>query len=337
MKKILITGGLGFIGHHVALQLSQNKNFEIILADHEQYFFDKGRHNYNYYLSIRKQLLNEKGISTIPTDISNFQAVTDLFKANTPDIILHFASLPVAGVADYFPHLAKQHIFDSTYNAIHCASEQHVKQFVYISSSMVYGSFPKDEQGNIIPPAEDFPCNPIDIYGSFKLCGENILKAYHERKKLAYTIIRPSAVYGFTDCNFRVTELFAANALLGKPLLLDNGGQHLLDFTYIDDVVHGLTLTIDNEAAINHTFNISRGESRSIKDLAETLSSIVPATTIELSEAKPFRPNRGAMNVDKAKKMLGYNPQFDLTKGIEVYVEKMKAHIASLNYPEKYY
>lgn len=337
MKKIIITGGLGFIGHHLTHQLAEKGGYEIIVADHEEYFFEKGRQNYTYYLELRKNILENDGVKVFNVNLSNPDATSEFFKKHKPDIIIHFASLPVAGVADFFPNLAKQHIFDTTYNTIKEASELSISQFIYISSSMVYGSFPKDEQGNIIPPSEDFPCHPVDIYGSFKLCGENIIKAFHHRKKLPYTIIRPSAVYGFTDCNFRVTELFAANALLKRPLLLDNGGQHLLDFTYVEDLVEGLVLATDNSAAINETFNLSRGESRSIKELAETMALLIPGTTIHQSDAKPFRPNRGAMSIEKARQMLGFNPQHSLDKGMSVYIEKMKAHLSHLSYPEKYY
>ena len=202
---------------------------------------------------------------------------------------------------------------------------------------MVYGHFQKDENDNIIPPNEEAPCNPIDIYGSLKLCCEHLIKAYHHRKKLSYVIIRPTAVYGSDDCNFRVTELFVSNALIERPIMLDNGGSHLLDFTYIDDVVEGICSTIENNNALNQTFNLSYGKGESIKELAETIKRYLPSAKITNSDSKPFRPNRGALDISKAKKILNFSPKYSLETGIKFYFDQVKEHIAKLDYPEKYF
>lgn len=337
MQNILITGGLGFIGFHLAKKLAENVNHNISIIDNKSYFFEKGKHNYNYYLQIRKNELNKYNIPIYQGDLCDNLSLNKQLQSIKPSIIIHFAGTSVAGVADFYPENAKNNIFDASFNLMNLSLNNNIQQFIYISSSMAYGSFPKNSDGNIVPPNEEFPCNPIDIYGSLKLSGENMIKAFHARKKLPYTIIRPSAVYGFTDCNFRVTELFASNSLLNRPLLLDNGGQHLLDFTYVEDLVSGIALAINNNVALNETFNLSYGESHSIKDLAEIIKKYNSNTIINESTAKPFRPNRGAMDVSKAKKILGYKPQYNLENGIKVYLETMKKHIHNLEYPENYY
>jgi len=335
MNKILITGGLGFIGSEVALKLAESNIVKII--DNQQFFFDKGIDNYNYYLKIRKQKIAKKNIEVELVNLLDLNKLKTVINTFCPNIIIHFAGISVAGIADYHPNKAKEHIFDASFNLINIPEVQNINQFIYISSSMVYGSFPKNKTGDIIPPAENFTCNPIDIYGSLKLCCENLVKAFHARKKLQYTIIRPSAVYGFGDCNFRVSELFASNAILKRPLVLDNGGLHLLDFTYIDDLVNGICLATNNDKAINQTFNLSYGEGRSIKELAHVISSIIPGTNIISGNSTPFRPNRGAMNISKAKELLAYNPVFSLEQGMSLYIEQIKEHIKNLNYPEIYY
>ena len=335
--KVLVTGGLGFIGFHFVKQLAKAGRYEIIIADNRQHFFDKGLHNYNYYLNIREKELSGLPLTIIPAELNNQTVTKKIYMEHKPEIVVHFAGLPVAGVADYYPETAKTHIFDTTFHLLDSFSQKMPEQFIYISSSMVYGDFPKDNNGNIIPPNENAQCKPTDIYGSLKLCCENMVKAFHLRKKLTYTIIRPSAVYGFTDCNFRVTELFATNALLNKPLLLDNGGKHLLDFTYVNDLANGIALTVENKNAINETFNMSCGQGRSIAELAEIIAAEVPGTIISETESKPFRPNRGAMDISKAKDKLGYNPQYNLENGIKNYLPGIKEHIANLMYPEKYY
>ncbi|MBI5539243.1 MAG: NAD(P)-dependent oxidoreductase [Bacteroidia bacterium] len=338
MKNILITGGLGFIGSHLAVQLSENKNYSVSVIDSEKYFFEKGNLNYNYYKNLREQKLFKNSVKIFKTDLLNKEQIKLIFKENKPDIVIHLASVSVAGIADYYPDKAKENIFDITYNLLQTiVNEFHIERFIYISSSMVYGHFPKDENDNIIPPNEDAPCNPIDIYGSFKLCCEHLIKAFHHRKKLPYVVIRPTAVYGPNDCNFRVTELFVANAILKRPILLDNGGLHLLDFTYVNDLVSGIISTIENPNALNQTFNLSYGEGNSIKELAEIIKDILPNVTINNSECRPFRPNRGALDISKAKKLLDFAPEYSLQKGMKLYIEQVKEHILNLDYPEKYF
>lgn len=338
IKNILITGGLGFVGSHLAIALSKNTDNNVSVVDSGKYFFDKGIHNYNYYKILRKDSLIQHNVKIYEIDLLDKQKLTSLLVETKPDIIIHLASISVAGIADFYPDKAKENIFDITYNILQTiVNEFPVERFIYISSSMVYGHFPKDENNNIIPPTEEAPCNPIDIYGSFKLCCEHLIKAYHHRKKLQYVIIRPTAVYGPNDCNFRVTELFTANALLGSPILLDNGGLHLLDFTYIDDVVQGIFSTIENSNALNQTFNISYGKGNSIKELAEIIKDSLPDVIINNSECRPFRPNRGALDISKAKKLLDFSPEFSLQKGMKLYIEQVKEHIANLDYPEKYF
>jgi nucleoside-diphosphate-sugar epimerase len=337
-KKILITGGLGFIGSHLAIKLSQKSSYQITVVDAEKYFFEKGINNYQYFKNIRKQQLLNNSVNIIEADLLNKDKIDTLFEEIKPDIIIHLASISVAGIADYFPQLAKENIFDSTFNLLQTiVNKSHVERFIYISSSMVYGHFPKDVNGNIIPPNEETPCNPIDIYGTFKLCGEHLLKAYHFRKNLPYVIIRPTAVYGFGDCNFRVSELFIANALLHRPIVLDNGGQHQLDFTYVNDIVNGIALTIENSDALNQTFNISFGKGHSISEFANIIKQFVPETTITKSDSKPFRPNRGALDISKAKSLLQFVPEHPIEKGIKIYLDKLNEHIDHLVYPDKYF
>lgn len=338
MKNILITGGLGFVGSHLAINIAQNPNYSVSIVDANKYFFKKGLYNHNYYNNLKIQLLKNNNINIYNVDLSNVTQLTKLITKIKPDIIIHLASISVAGIADFYPNEAKENIFDITFNLLQIIVKKcPIEKLIYISSSMVYGHFSKDKNRNIIPPNEETPCNPIDIYGSFKLCCENLIKTYHFKENISYTIIRPTAIYGQFDCNFRVTELFVTNALLNRPILLDNGGLHLLDFTFVEDVVNGIASTIENPNAINQTFNLSFGKGHTIKELAELIKINIPSTEIKISNCKPFRPNRGALDISKAKHLLQYSPQFSLEKGIKIYIKQVKEHISNLKYPKKYF
>ena len=143
---------------------------------------------------------------------------------------------------------------------------------------------------------------------------------------IKYTIIRPSAVYGPTDVNRRVTQIFIENALKGKPLVLHNGGTSKLDFSYVEDVAEGFVLALKSSKAENETFNITMGEGRSLKELANIIKSNIPLAKIEYKEApkEEKRPERGALDIAKARKLLGYTPKYSLEEGMKKYIDFVK-------------
>ena len=128
---------------------------------------------------------------------------------------------------------------------------------------MVYGNF----EGASVD--EETVCNPLGIYGSLKYAAEKIIIGYHQVFGTKYTIIRPSALYGEHCVSRRVGQAFIENALEGKNLTVNGSGDDSLDFTYIDDLVQGILLTITNKKSINEIFNITFGSARKLNELAE--------------------------------------------------------------------
>ena len=105
---------------------------------------------------------------------------------------------------------------------------------------MVYGNF------NSQSVSEETPCKPIGIYGTLKLSGELLVRAYNQVFDLPYTIIRPSALYGERCVSRRIGQIFIENALCGKDITIQGDGNELLDFTYIQDLVYGIIRVIEN-------------------------------------------------------------------------------------------
>ena len=183
---------------------------------------------------------------------------------------------------------------------------------------MVYGNFQSKEV------TEDTPCSPIGIYGTLKYSGELLVKAYKQVFDLPYTIIRPSALYGERCVSRRVGQIFIENAIQGLDININGSGEDRLDFTYIEDLVEGISLCCEKESAKNETFNLTFGSSRKINELLEILKNEFKDIKVLYKEKEKFMPERGTLDINKAKKLLGYNPLNPINKGYVKYISWYK-------------
>jgi UDP-glucose 4-epimerase len=317
MSRIFIDGGAGFIGYHTCKALLE-KNHEITIYDSFVNYINPLESHYPFYLQYRLNHLKNK-VKIVRGDIRNRGCLVKALQEAKPEIVIHLAAIPLATVSNQFSEEATQVNLNGTITvlesirAVGC-----VKRFIYTSSSFVYGNF------QYAPADEQHPTNPIDLYGGTKLCGETLTKVFGQRFGIEYVIIRPSAVYGPTDCNRRVSQIFVENAIKGKPLIMDNGGVGMVDFTYVEDTAQGLIHAAFSRNAKDETFNITRGEGRSALDFAEVIKKHIPSVGMEIKDSNEVRPNRGALNIVKAKKLFGYRPKFPIEKGIPKYIKFVK-------------
>lgn len=323
-KRIALIGGAGFIGHHLALAFNE-LGADVAIIDNLQVNnflafagLDSNHKNNNLYLRIigqRLKLLRDSGVALYMQDARNYHALGEIvnhqFKAN---IIVHLAAVAHAGKSNKDPYSTFDHSFRTLENALDCARDR-VDQFVFFSSSMVYGDF---EESFV---TEDSACNPIGIYGALKFGGEKLVIAYNQVFDLPYTIIRPSALYGERCVSRRVGQIFIENALQGLDITVSGDGVDRLDFTYIDDLVDGMTKVISHKNAINQAFNLTYGEGRTIADMIEILKSQFPNVKVKYMPKDELMPNRGTLSVDKARKYIEYNPGYPLEKGFVKYMK----------------
>ena len=180
---------------------------------------------------------------------------------------------------------------------------------IYFSSSMVYGNF----DGEAV--TEDRVCNPMGIYGALKYGAEKLVIGYNQVFD-SYTIIRPSALYGVS-----AEELtgFVENAITEKDLTVNGDGKEGLDFTYIDDLVQGIILSITKSESNNQIFNITFGAARSINQLAEIVMTKFPGIKLHHKSRDGLCLKEEHCTV-KAQKLLGYNPQHPVEKGFVQYI-----------------
>ena len=178
---------------------------------------------------------------------------------------------------------------------------------------MVYGDFITDEV------TEDQICNPKGIYGALKYAGEKIVIAYNQVFDLNYTIIRPSALYGERCISRRVGQIFIENALQNLPLTIEGDGQDKLDFTYINDLMKGIELVINNKKSYNNIFNITYGSSKKIIELTNILRNFFDIK-LEFKNKDKLMPKRGTLSIQKAKKILNFEPEWDIKRGYSNYI-----------------
>ena len=239
-----------------------------------------------------------------------------------PDVVVHLAAISIADASKRHFEEALSINQTGTTNVLNAARHCEVKRFVYASSSMAYGDFVH------FPAAEDHPTVPAEVYGASKLCGEIYVRTYHEMFGLEFAILRPCSVYGPTDTNQRIVQRFIECAMQGKEIQLFDGGGQLLDFTWVEDAVEGFYLAATHPAAVNETFNITCGTARTLRDLSDIARTHFPELkVVSRNTSDPVRrTRRGALDVSKARRMLGYEPRTTLDDGFARYVAFCREH-----------
>jgi len=309
--KILVTGGLGLIGHNVVAKL-QDKEHEVVIVDNCTNYGIIPDDELTYLLTERKKKLH-KDTRVFLQNIEDAEEFDRAVEKTQPDVIIHMASFPRQKVVNANPAWGARVMMEGLINVCESAKKHRVERVVYISSSMVYGDF----EDQVV---EDYDCKPIGQYGIMKLAGEDIVKDYHRRGAFDYAIIRPSAVYGPLDVEDRVVAKFMLGAMRGAVLKV-NGAGETLDFTYVDDAADGIVAAATRIMSRNMTYNITKSHSVSLLEAAEMIVKIVGRGSIECRDKDADFPSRGALNIDRAKVILGYDPKVDVEEGFQKYYE----------------
>jgi nucleoside-diphosphate-sugar epimerase len=308
--KILVTGGLGFIGHNV-VALLEAKEHQVVITDTQTNYGIIPQDELDYLIAERRKKIATDRIYRI--DIADRDGIDWVIREHKPDAIIHMASFPRQKVVNANPAYGAQVMMEGLINVLESAKRHQVERVVYISSSMVYGDF-EDQV------AEDSACTPIGQYGIMKLAGEQLVKDYHRRGAFDYIIIRPSAVYGPLDVEDRVVAKFMLAAMRGETLKV-NGAEETLDFTYVDDAANGIVSATTRIMSANRIYNITKSHSVSLLEAAETIVRIVGKGTVEVRDKDADFPSRDALDIDRARVILGYDPKVDVEEGFQRYYE----------------
>jgi nucleoside-diphosphate-sugar epimerase len=309
-RTILVTGGLGLIGHNVVAQLEQ-LGHRVIITDIKTNYGIIPQNNLDYLIAERRKKISTDRIYSI--DISDCEGIDWLIRTHQPDAVIHLASFPRQKVVNADPQWGSRVMSEGLLNLLESSVKHNVKTFVYISSSMVYGDFKDDVR-------EDAMCCPQGQYGIMKLAGEWLVRDYSRRGFFDHVIIRPSAVYGELDVEDRVISKFLLTAMRGGTLKV-NGATETLDFTYVNDAANGIVAATLSDHTANRTYNITKSHSWSLLDAANLAVRIVGKGTVEVRDKDADFPSRGALNIDAARRDFGFDPKVDIEEGFQRYYD----------------
>ena len=306
--KFIVTGGAGFIGHNVVLQLKKLGHDCFVIDSITDYgFLDKSELEY----------LNQSRLARMDTpvhhlDIREQKPIEDFFRAfHDCDAVIHLASFPRQKVVNQNPIVGSEVMSTALVNLLELTKAFKIPKFVYISSSMVYGDFKDDV-------TEEYNCCPQGQYGILKLAGEWLVKDYSRRGCFNHTIIRPSAVYGEYDVEDRVVSKFMLAAMRGSTLNV-NGAGETLDFTYVEDAARGIVQATLSENTNNKTYNITKSHSTTLLQAAQLALKLAGGGRLVVKDKDADFPSRGALNIDAARRDFGFDPIVDVEEGFQRY------------------
>jgi UDP-glucuronate 4-epimerase len=312
MKNILVTGGAGFIGSHLVDRLLAEGGWQVTVVDDFNDFYDPSIKRAN----IRAHQQNER-YRLVEADIRERRQLEPAFAETNFDCLVHLAAR--AGVRPSLGHpgLYCETNINGTLNLLELARAQGVRQFIFGSSSSVYGI------NSQVPFSEDHPIfNPISPYAATKAAGELLCHTYAHLYDMRIVCLRFFTVYGARQRPDLAIHKFSKLISSGKPIPVFGDGTTRRDYTYIDDIIAGVRAAIDYEQSKYEIINL--GESRTV-ELLELISLLENAlhrqAEIDWQSPQPGDVPQTFADVTKAGRLLGYRPQTQIEEGIRRFVE----------------
>ncbi len=311
-KQIVITGGAGFIGSHLAESLLAEGGWDITIVDDLNDFYSPEIKRQNL-----QPLLADEACKFYEADIRDNARLAEVFDENEFDVIVHLAAR--AGVRPSLkePRLYAETNINGTVNLLELARDHGIRQFVFGSSSSVYGINEK------VPFSEDDPIrNPISPYASTKAAGELICHTYSHLFDIRTVCLRFFTVYGARQRPDLAIHKFTRLIAEGKPIQMFGDGDTRRDYTYIDDIIQGVRAAIDYDRSMHEVFNLGESETTELRRLIELIEDSL-GTKAEI-DRQPMQPGDVPItfaDISKARRMLGYDPHTKIEEGIPKFVD----------------
>jgi UDP-glucose 4-epimerase len=306
MAAILVTGGAGFIGSHLSIKLKETGHDVTVLDNLDPY--------YPVELKRKNILISEKtGCRFIEGDITDKKLVDEL--VSDIDFIYHLAARPGVRASIENPQIPNRVNIQGTLILLEASLESNIKRFINASSSSVYGKV------KYLPFDEDHPTQPISPYAVSKLVAEHYCRVFFEIHGLPTVSLRYFTVYGPRMRPDLAIPIFTKKILDGEEPVVFGDGEQTRDFTFIDDIVQGNMGLLESSNVDGQILNIGSGNRLTVNRLLEILERILNKDI----KPKYIQKMKGdaqhtLANVDKAKKLMGYQPKTQIEEGLKKFV-----------------
>jgi UDP-glucuronate 4-epimerase len=315
METILVTGGAGFIGSHVCDELLVKSKKVICIDNFNDYYNPKIKEKNIEFASKNNNFILYK------INITNKEKLKDIFEKNQIDKIIHLAAR--VGVRASFKdwELYEGVNIEGTKNLLELANEFNIKNFIFGSSSSVYGTNKK------IPFFEDNIIeNIISPYAETKKKAEELCREYHDKHGLSVTCLRFFTVYGPRGRPDMASYKFIKKIISNEQIEMYGDGTTKRDYIYVTDIIDGILL------ALEKTFSfeiINLGNSNPIE--LKRFISIIEKETGEKAEIKQLLVQKGDVlityaDISKARRLLDYSPKIKIEQGIKMFIEWFKTN-----------
>ena len=311
MKNILVTGGAGFIGSHLVERLLAENQWRVTVVDDFNDFYAPAVKHANV-----APYIGRDDFQLIEADIRERPALDEVFAENRFDVIVHLAAR--AGVRPSLdePVLYAETNINGTLNLLELARIHQVKQFVFGSSSSVYGINAK------VPFSEDDPIRqPISPYAATKAAGEMLCHTYAHLYGIRSVCLRFFTVYGARQRPDLAIHKFARLISDGRAIPVFGDGTTRRDYTYVDDIIAGVRAAIDYQGSMYEVINLGESRTVELRELIGLLErELGRSAVIDRQLMQPGDVPQTFADIAKARQLLGYNPQTPIEEGIHRFV-----------------
>jgi len=308
MKSALVTGGAGFIGSHLVDRLLK-ENWQVTVVDNFDPFYDPAvkRHNIAPHR-------DDKSYNLVEADIRDLETLRARLDGNY-DVIVHLAARAGVRPSIQDPIGCQEVNVRGTQNLLELARAWGVKQFVYASSSSVYGVNP-----NVPWREDDCVLLPISPYAATKVAGELLGHVYSHLYGIRFIALRFFTVYGPRQRPDLAIHKFARLLLAGKPIPVYGDGSSRRDYTYIDDIIQGLRAAMDYTATPYEVINLGNNHTVSLREMIRALEETLGVKAeLEFLPPQPGDVPQTWADVEKAGRLLSYNPNTVLSQGLKEF------------------